>query len=469
MSKVDPPNLESKTESSPKSSPPLSMSPDTSASDSLNSNGFNRGFWLTLFILLISIGSLEYFFSQWSIQQVNQYIDSSSSSKEKISNSEVQKIKIDRQWVSEVFQKSEHHYQGLHQKLQQQIKDEMARIRVESEQYISVWTDWYFSVTGEYTRLAQLATGNLEEYMAQKIYEYLLLPLNLDQRLIKLEKQIQIQFTQENQKILTQLNQDLQVIIDQTKQKGEVEENDIHWMKENQKHVRVMGELTTLSTPAIVSKLMTVTLGKVAVKTGVKALTGAGVKGSMKAGSKIGAQSGAKLGTKVGGKISKYVFVRLSSKGAVKMAAQLWVKLLTKFGIKTGSKAGSALAAGGSATVACAWLGVGAAACGVGAAILTWVTVDKIIIEIDEYLNRDEFETQLRTDLKATWTDLESEMLTELSNSFNQVDHLLFKKQGKSRDPNQIAPVRLIDQIDRSATEQDKSKISKEAVIDHKD
>ena len=283
--------------------------------------------------------------------------------------------------------------------------------------------------------------------MATQIYTLLIEPVHLEQRIPALEKKLQTHFHLENQKILDQLNQSFTEIIEKTQKEGELVDEDVEWLKSQQTNLNSLQDLTTLSTPAITTKIMAMTLGKVALKTGVKAVTGLGVKGSIKAGGKTGLKTGTQVGVKIGGKVSQYVLAKIGAKSAVKMASQLWAKLLLKFGLKTGGKA-SALAAGGSATMACSWLGLGAVVCGVGAAALTWIAVDHLIIEIDEYLNREEFEKQIQEDLKQTWIELEDEMHTELDQYFQKLDQALFSKQTLPK--TSPSSTRLIDQLEVS-------------------
>ena len=47
-------------------------------------------------------------------------------------------------------------------------------------------------------------------------------------------------------------------------------------------------------------------------------------------------------------------------------------------------------------TLLCSWSGPGAAACGVVGAVAAWLVTDAVIINLDEYFNRDEFEAELR-------------------------------------------------------------------------
>ena len=71
-------------------------------------------------------------------------------------------------------------------------------------------------------------------------------------------------------------------------------------------------------------------------------------------------------------------------------------KLFAKLAIKAATKAGAAIAGGTAGTLACAWTGFIAMACGVTVAAVTWVATDAAFIYVDEGRNRDEFEADLR-------------------------------------------------------------------------
>lgn len=75
---------------------------------------------------------------------------------------------------------------------------------------------------------------------------------------------------------------------------------------------------------------------------------------------------------------------------------KLATQLAAKTAAKSAAKGGAALTGAGASALACAWSGPFAVACGVIGGAVTWVLVDSTVIRIDEYLNREEFEAQLR-------------------------------------------------------------------------
>ena len=82
----------------------------------------------------------------------------------------------------------------------------------------------------------------------------------------------------------------------------------------------------------------------------------------------------------------------VSSVIAAKLAAKIGVKAAAK-GV---AKGGGVLAGAGGGALACSWSGPGAIACGAIGGIAAWLITDAIVVNIDEYFNRDDFEVELR-------------------------------------------------------------------------
>ncbi|MDQ7777522.1 hypothetical protein [Paracoccus aminovorans] len=81
------------------------------------------------------------------------------------------------------------------------------------------------------------------------------------------------------------------------------------------------------------------------------------------------------------------------------VAKKLGATIAKKVAAKGTTKVGGVLTGAGSGAAACSWSGPIAAACGAGGAVIAWVAIDKAIIELDEYFNREEFEDELRADI----------------------------------------------------------------------
>jgi hypothetical protein len=97
----------------------------------------------------------------------------------------------------------------------------------------------------------------------------------------------------------------------------------------------------------------------------------------------------------------------IAAKKFGKAAASAAAKAAAKAGMKQGTKAAVAGAAG---TIACAPAGPLAVACGVGAGLATWIGVDKLFVEVDEFFNRDEAKAEIIGLLR----DFEAEVAAEM-------------------------------------------------------
>lgn len=91
----------------------------------------------------------------------------------------------------------------------------------------------------------------------------------------------------------------------------------------------------------------------------------------------------------------------IAGSGAIKvLATGLAKKLATKVAAKAASKGAakgtSTLMGVGTGAALCSWSGPGAIVCGVAGGAVAWFGADAIVVSIDEYFNRDEFEAELR-------------------------------------------------------------------------
>jgi len=77
--------------------------------------------------------------------------------------------------------------------------------------------------------------------------------------------------------------------------------------------------------------------------------------------------------------ISKKIAARVAAKAAAKGVA----------------KGGGILVGAGGGALVCSWSGPGAALCGVVGGVAAWLVTDAVVINLDEYFNRDEFEAEL--------------------------------------------------------------------------
>lgn len=78
------------------------------------------------------------------------------------------------------------------------------------------------------------------------------------------------------------------------------------------------------------------------------------------------------------------------------MATKLGATIAAKAAAKGALKGSSVLAGAGGGAAICSWGGPLAVACGVGGGIAAWLLADAAIVNLDELINRDEFEAHLR-------------------------------------------------------------------------
>ena len=95
------------------------------------------------------------------------------------------------------------------------------------------------------------------------------------------------------------------------------------------------------------------------------------------------------------------VAVGVVGSGAVKtltdtMAKKLATKIAAKASAKGVLKGGGVLAGAGSGALLCSWSGPGAAVCGIVGGVGAWLLTDAVVVNLDEYFNREEFEAEIR-------------------------------------------------------------------------
>ena len=91
----------------------------------------------------------------------------------------------------------------------------------------------------------------------------------------------------------------------------------------------------------------------------------------------------------------------VASSGSLKavsaiMAKKMAAKIGAKAAAKGVAKGGGIMAGAGGGALLCSWSGPGAAVCGVVGGATAWFLADAVIVNIDEYYNRGEFEAELR-------------------------------------------------------------------------
>lgn len=133
---------------------------------------------------------------------------------------------------------------------------------------------------------------------------------------------------------------------------------------------------------------------------------------------------GAKTRIKVTAPVAGMVMI--GGAASLKAASTLIAKkIAAKIGIKAAAKSGAkwaaaATGAGGGAIV-CSWAGPGAGICAAGGAVIAWVVVDIAVLKLDEIMNREEFEANLRNFIDDAKSARRSQLENALVEKSNQV------------------------------------------------
>jgi hypothetical protein len=247
------------------------------------------------------------------------------------------------------------------QEMEQYINTEIDKIFLSSIKRIPSFADWYYSLGGEYSRLASAATGDASEYLVSKMKELIFQSSDfegrLDNMLSSLDKKIIGELNDLQSAVTTEVEKFISVNIVST-------ENKTVEIREPINLSQVISQRFGITENDVV-RLSATTLSTLGILTAGKAL---------------------------GATVIKSLIPKLASKKAVQAAVALLAKLVAKAGVK----GGSALAVSAGATLACAPTGPFAIACGAITGIATWLIVDKAFVEIDEVINRQEFEEEIR-------------------------------------------------------------------------
>ena len=104
------------------------------------------------------------------------------------------------------------------------------------------------------------------------------------------------------------------------------------------------------------------------------------------------------------------------------IAKKMVAKVAAKAAVKGAVKGGSLLTGATLGVALCSWSGPGAVLCGLTGATVAWFSADGVIINIDEYFNRDEFEADLRALIDEDRIAKQSLIEEALRNKATQMD-----------------------------------------------
>jgi len=133
---------------------------------------------------------------------------------------------------------------------------------------------------------------------------------------------------------------------------------------------------------------------------------------------------GAKTRIKVTAPVAGLVIV--GSAASLKAASALIAKKIgAKIAVKAAAKSGAKWAAAGSGAasgaIVCSWAGPGAGICAAGGAVIAWVAVDIAVLNLDELMNREEFEENLKSLIDEDKSARRRWIEIALDEKFNQV------------------------------------------------
>lgn len=242
----------------------------------------------------------------------------------------------------------------------QHINDAVDRLFGNADQRVDAYLDWYFSMTGEYTRLLAAMTGGFRELMQRKLEQTVFSNNDLESGITALRESVLESTITSFSKAASNTRASLQEALSENPCLNDVIQ--FQPMFNVQADIVRAGTafatgsvVATVTSAALVKKMISGTLAKVATQQSFKLAAGAAGKAAAK-------------------------------------------------------KGGSSLLSAGAAAAICAPSGPIALLCGASAGALTWLGTDKIFIEFDEALHRE----QMRSDILATLDQTKTELRTQL-------------------------------------------------------
>ncbi|MDO9480197.1 MAG: hypothetical protein Q8S96_18160 [Hydrogenophaga sp.] len=248
---------------------------------------------------------------------------------------------------------------GAHRTADQHIDALLDTAFGRAEQGVDAYLGWYFSLYGDYSRLAAVMVGDLGQVMQENLTRHVFEDTGFQHIMASQSQVIQAAMAQQMLSVAPDLAQGVRATVAQA------------GCPVPSLNLDALADLGPDRIHAAVSTASAMTVGTVTAK--------------MVAQKAVAAAAG-----------------KAAASGSLKLAAKLAAKAV--------AKPGAALAAGTAATAVCAPTGPAALLCGIAAGVVTWITVDKAAIEIEEHLKRDD----MRADLMAVLNEQRATMRTEL-------------------------------------------------------
>jgi hypothetical protein len=288
-----------------------------------------------------------------------------------------------------------------------------------AEAGVPAFADWYYSLAGEYSRLAAAAFGDLTALLTERLEALIFAPADtaaaldaLDQRL-GAEAVAAVQAgAQEARDLLAELARATDLPPGQ---------------------VRIAGDWSPGEALG----------GELAPFTGLtpEDLVGHGAAAS------AGAAAGVAAAHKLGGAAVAKAAGSLAAKPSAGAAAALVAKLGLKSAVKAGGALGAAGTGAATGAAVCAGTVAGAPiapACalvgGVVTGVASWLLIDKAVIEADEHLHREAFEADLRAALAEQREALAAELAARYGDGAAAA--LAGLREGLSQELNPRTPAR---------------------------
>ncbi len=313
--------------------------------------------------------------------------------------------------------------------IRETVERETERIYRTATEQVPAFADWYFSLSGEYSRLFQAVAGSLPTYLADQLDALVLGPAGTAQALDQLAERLEEQVSGQIRESVSGLRELLTQLVRQQALVGEAQvEVTGTWDLE--------GQLTDHLSPYL--RPTASDLGR----QGVATTAGAGLAAA--SAKKLGAAAVAKASTKLAA----------GESAALAAASKLGLKSAAKAGALGGTGVG---AASGAALCAGTLIGVPLApGCAlVGGAVTgvaTWLLVDKAVLEAEELLEREAFEEDLRGALRAQRDELREVLNAQYLKASDQAIARLIQGLDDQLRPVPVSPARTF--IPAQAVEQ---------------
>lgn len=293
----------------------------------------------------------------------------------------------------------------------------LAPIFTAAQGQIPAFADWYYSLTGEYTRLAAAAFGDLAELLTERLDELVFDPAGMAEALDALTERLGSEA--------------------------------VSGVQAGAREVQAL-LLRLARSQALPAEAVAVTADWTpGERLGAQLAPFAAISPEDIAAHGAAASAGVAAGVAVGGKLGSAVV----AKAATSLAAKPSAALLAKVGVKSAAKAGGAMGAAGSGAALgaaiCTGTVAGAAvspACalvgGAVSGVAAWLLVDKAVVEADEHLHREGFEASLREALNEQRDVLRAELVGRYAEGAAVVLGVLRADLETALSPRAIAPPR---------------------------